>query len=121
MTPRPERLEAAIRLVIVAQGQRVEHRHDLQRLRDQVEQAGEKLTAAPDRTELENLTMYGGVWQYPADDIDPETTWKKMAPVGLELLEQARERVPQLVAATEGRLEPATGPERKPNGRTMPE
>ena len=98
-------MERALKALIVAQGQRVEHRHDLKKLWDQAEQAGEKLSAAPDRKELENLTKYGGEWQYPADDIDPETTWKKMAPAGLELLAQARERVPQLVAGTEGRLE----------------
>ena len=103
-------MERALKALIVAQGQRVEHRHDLKRLWDQAEQAGEKLTATPDRKELEKLTRYGGEWQYPADDIDPQTTWKQMAPVGRELLEQARERVPQLVAATERRLELGRAP-----------
>lgn len=98
-------IERTLKALIVAQGQRVEHRHNLTKLWQQAESGGEKLTATVDGSALDALTKYAGEWQYPVENIDPETTWTTMAPVGRELLKRARERVPQMVEATRKKLQ----------------
>lgn len=104
-------MERALKALIVAQGRRVRHRHDLWKLWNEVEQHGESIQARPDPAELDKLTKYAGEWQYPAAEIEPEASWTAMAPVGEDLLNHARRRVPALMRQTEERLERRAGPE----------
>ena len=103
-------MERALKALIVAQGRRVRHRHDLRKLWNEVEQHGESIQARPDPAELDRLTKYAGEWQYPAAEIEPEATWKATAPVGEDLLNHARRRVPALMKQTEERLEGRADP-----------
>ena len=104
-------MERALKALIVAQGRRVRHRHDLWKLWNEVEQHGESIQARSDPAELDKLTKYAGEWQYPAAETEPEATWKAMSPVGEDLLNYARRRVPALMKQTEERLEGRAGPE----------
>ena len=102
----------------MAQGRRVRHRHDLWKLWNEVGQHGKSIQARPDPAALDKLTTYAGEWQYPAAESGPEATCKAMAPVGEDLLNRARRRVPVLMKQTEERLKDAPDP--KPDGRLHP-
>lgn len=88
-------MERMLKALIVARGQRVRHRHDLRELWVEAEGHGESIPAQPDPVEL----------QYPAPGIEPEATWTAMAPVGEDLLNHARRRVPALIDETRKKLE----------------
>lgn len=98
-------MERMLKALIVARGQRVEHRHDLRELWAEAEEHGESIPAQPDLAELDRLTIYAGEWQYPAPGIEPEATWTAMAPFGEDLLNHARRRVPALIDETRKKLE----------------
>ena len=97
-----ESIEHAFKAIIVADGRRVEHRHELDKLWDQAEAAGEPIATTRDPEQLERLTRYSGDWRYdriPADE-DPEQTWKKNRATGEDVLNHARRCVPQLIEQT---------------------
>ncbi|MCY4078107.1 MAG: HEPN domain-containing protein [Acidobacteria bacterium] len=98
-------MERLLKVLIVAHGQRVRHRHDLRELWAEAEGHGESIPAQPDPMELDRLTKYAGEWQYPAPGIEPEATWKAIAPVGEDLLRHVRARVPALIEETRRKLE----------------
>ena len=97
-------MERMLKALIVARGRRVRHRHDLRELWAEAEGHGESIPARPDPVELDRLTKYAGEWQYPAPGIEPEATWKAMAPAGEDLLNHARRRVPALIDETRKKL-----------------
>ena len=97
-------MERMLKALIVAQGRRVEHRHDLRALWAEAEGQGETIAARPDLSELDRLSRYAREWQYPATGIDPEATWKAIAPIGEDLLNHARRRLPVLIAETRRKL-----------------
>ena len=70
-------MEHALKALTVACGERVQHKHTLNELWDDVEQAGETIRATRDRPALDVLTRYGGELQYgsPGPEHDPEVTW----------------------------------------------
>ena len=95
-------IEYAFKALIVADGRRVEHRHELDKLWDQAEAAGGPIAATRDPAQLERLSRYAGDWRYdktPADE-DPEQTWNKNRTTGEAILNHARRRVPQLIEQT---------------------
>lgn len=98
-------MERLLKALIVARGQRVEHRHDLRELWTEAEEHGESIPAQPDLAELDRLTKYAAEWQYPAPGIEPDATWKAMAPIGEDLLNHVRRRVPSLIDETRKKLE----------------
>ena len=98
-------MERMLKALIVAGGQRVRHRHDLRELWAEAEEHGESIPAQPDPAELDRLTKYAGEWQYPAPGIEPDATWKAIAPVGEDLLNHVRRRVPALIEETRRKLD----------------
>ena len=77
-------MEHALKALTIAQGQRVKHKHPLNELWDDVEQAGETIRATRDRRALDALTRYGGELQYgsPGPEHDPEVTWNDTRATG---------------------------------------
>ena len=108
-----EAMERALKALIVAQGDRVRHEHNLRKLWQQAESHGEKIRANPDPSELDRLSLYAGLYQYPLDGTDPaleanydrERTWTTLRKAGGDLIAQAEERVPTLVEQTRDRLD----------------
>ena len=97
-----ESMEHAFKAIIVADGRRIEHRHELDKLWDQAEATGERVAATRDPAQLERLTKYSGDWRYdrmPADE-DPEQTWETNRTTGEDIVNHARRRVPQLIEQT---------------------
>ena len=92
-------MEHALKALTIARGERVKHKHTLNELWDDVEQAGEAIRATRDRRALDVLSRYGGELQYgsPAPEHDPETTWNDTMATGEDLLNHARARVPALI------------------------
>ena len=98
----------ALKALIIAQGQRVRHRHDLNALWEEAEAHGERINASRDPEELARLSRYAGEWQYAVQaGADPAATWSATQRTGNDLLNHARERVPQMVEATTARLRAA--------------
>ena len=99
-------MEHALKALTIARGERVQHKHTLNDLWDDVEQAGETIRATRDRRPLDVLTRYGGEFQYgsPRPEHDPEVTWNDARATGEDLLTHARARVPKLVERTTERL-----------------
>ena len=97
-----ESIEHALKAIIVADGRRVEHRHELDKLWDQAEAAGGPIAAIRDPEQLERLTMYVGDWRYDAMPVeeDPERTWELNRANGEDVLNHARRCVPQLIEQT---------------------
>ena len=99
--------------LIVAQGDRVRHEHNLRKLWQQAESGGEKIRANPDPSELDRLSLYAGLYQYPLDgsdpaleaNYDPERTWTTLTKAGGDLIAHAEELVPVLVKQTRDRLD----------------
>ncbi len=111
-------MERALKALITARGQRVNHRHDLNKLWEEAEEHGERINARRDPDELEKLSRYAGDWQYDTPrDADPEKTWAAARLTGEDLLNDARKRVPQLVHETTQRLKKLeAAAEAKPTG-----
>jgi hypothetical protein len=108
-----EAMERALKALIVAQGDRVRHEHNLRKLWQQAESGGEKIRANPDPSELDRLSLYAGLYQYPLDgsdpaleaNYDPERTWTTLRKAGGDLIAHAEELVPVLVKQTRDRLD----------------
>lgn len=121
-------IEKAFKSMITASGQRVEFRHDLEKLWTQAEAAagGDSIAATREPDQLARLTRYAGDWQYdplPADE-DPEATWEANRTTGEDVLNHARRRVPQLLDQTRQALarqgDPVIGGETPPDPATPP-
>ena len=95
-------LEYAFKALVVADGRRVEHVHDLDNLWGQAEATGERIDATRDPKQLETLSRYAGPWRY--DEIPPDEnsveTWENNRTTGEDVLKHARRRVPHLVEQT---------------------
>ena len=104
-------MEHALEALTIARGERVKHKHTLNDLWDDVEQAGETIRATRDRRALDVLTRYGGELQYgsPAPEHDPEATWNDTRATGEDLLNHAGARVPELIERTTERLRERNG------------
>ena len=104
-------MEHALKALTIARGERVKHKHTLNELWDDVEQAGETIRATRDRRALDALTRYGGELQYgsPGPEHDPEVTWNDTWATGADLLNHARARVPELIEQTTERLQQLNG------------
>ena len=95
--------ERALKAVIVAGGQRVEHRHELDQLWTQANAAAGELPRRMDDAELKELTRYTGEALYPvpgARELDPLKTWTQLEAPVRALVEDAEQRVPNLVEQT---------------------
>ena len=95
--------ERALKAVIVAGGQRVEHRHELDQLWTQANAAAGELPRRMDDAELKELTRYTGEALYPvpgARKLDPLKTWTQLEAPVRALVEDAEQRVPNLVEQT---------------------
>ena len=94
-------LERSLKALVSAQGVRVEHTHDLNRLWDQAETSGEPPGAMRDRAALDRLSLYAGHWScdHPSDE-NPDRTWVDTRPVVRDVLHHAERRVPALVEET---------------------
>ena len=95
-------LEHAFKALIVADGRRVEHVHDLDNLWGQAEASGERIDATRDPKQLETLSRYAGRWRYdeiPPDE-NPAETWENNRATGEDVLKHVRRRVPELIEQT---------------------
>lgn len=98
-------MERALKALLVARGRRAKHTHVLAALWDQVEEAGEPIPAARDRRVLDHLSRFAGDWQYAGPERDfAERLWAAGRPLGSDLLDHARRRVPGLARETTARL-----------------
>ena len=100
-------LERSLKALVSAQGVRVEHTHDLNKLWDQAEKCGEPPGAVRDRAALDRLSRYAGHWSYdyPSDE-NPDRTWADTRAVVRAVLRHAERRVPALVEETRRALRP---------------
>ena len=75
-----EAMEHALKALIIANGRRVEHRHELNNLWKQAETDSDPIAARRDPVELEKLSRYAGHWHndLPGDE-NPAATWQKTA------------------------------------------
>ena len=106
-------LERALKAIIVAGGERVAHRHELDELWKQAEKIGGKLPGDIDETDLKQLTRYTGEFLYPAQgarELDPRGTRERFEDPVRAVVKAAEERVPLLVKDTLARIR--TNPER---------
>ena len=96
-----ESLERSLKALVSAQGVRVEHTHNLNKLWDQAEKCGEPPAATRDRAALDRLSLYAGHWSYdhPSDE-NPDRTWNDTRAVVRDVLHHAERRVPALVEET---------------------
>ncbi len=99
-------MERALKALITADGRRVEHTHELDKLWTQAEANGERIGAGRNPKQLEKLSRYAGAWRYavPPDE-EPTTTWSENRIAGEDLLNHARRRVPQLIQETRNHLQ----------------
>ena len=104
-------MEHALKALTIACGERVKHKHTLNELWDDVEQAGEMIRATRDRRALDVLTRSGGELRYgsPAPEHDPEVTWNDARATGEDLLNHMRERVPRLIERMTERIRQRNG------------
>ena len=95
-------VEHAFKAIIVADGRRVEHVHDLDHLWRQAEATGERIGAVRNPQELEQLTRYAGnLGDEPrAEEVDPHRTWENSRTTAEDVLDHARRRVPRLITRT---------------------
>ena len=98
-------MERALKALLVARGRRAKHTHVLAVLWNQVEEDGEPIPAARDRRMLGDLSRFAGDWQYDGPGRDfADRLWTTARPLGAELLDHARRRVPALARETAARL-----------------
>ena len=92
-------MEYALKALAIAQGERVEHKHTLNELWDDVEARGEQITATRDRKALKALTLYSGKLKYesPTPETDPVEIWNETQTTGQDLLAHTKARVPELI------------------------
>ena len=98
-------LEYALKALVIAKGQRVNHVHDLNDLWDQAEKDSDPIAATRNSAELEKLTGYAGAWRYATpQDQDPAQTWERNRHTGEDVLNDAVIRVPKLAERTRAEL-----------------
>ena len=98
-------LEYALKALITAKGQRVNHTHDLNDLWHQAEKKSDPIAATRNSAELEKLTGYAGAWRYATpQDQDPDQTWARNRSTGEDVLNDALIRVPKLTERTRAEL-----------------
>ena len=122
-------IELGLKALITASGRRVEHRHELNRLWEQAEAADERIGATRDPEQIKKLDQYAGAWRYDTPADDPAETWRENRTTGEDVLNHARQRVPQLIEQTRQTLasrsrEPGAGTiggETPPDPATAPE
>ena len=109
--------ERALKALIVAGGQRVAHRHGLEKLWKQAEAIAGQLPARIAEADLKHLTKYAGEFLYPAQGarkLDPRSVWERLEGPIIEFVAYAERRVPELVKS---RRRPAMfGHRRQPSG-----
>ena len=96
-------LERALKALIVAAGQRVAHRHGLEKLWTEAEEVGGRLPGKLTATDLEELTKYTGEFLYPPvgeRELDPRATWEGCESGIREVVAHAGQRVPTRVKQT---------------------
>ena len=105
-------LERALKALIVAGGQRVAHRHGLDKLWNQAEAIAGQLPGRIAEADLKHLTKYAGEFLYPAEgarNLDPRSVWERSVwkrlegPIA-EFVACAERRVPELVKDTLSRI-----------------
>ena len=104
-------VEGALKALIVANGRRVEHTHELNDLWTQAETDSDRIAAAGDPAALEKLSRYAGAWRYEVpNEEDPGGTWEENRRTGEDIINDARRRVPTLVAETRRELQAMNRP-----------
>ena len=101
-------LERALKALIVAGGQRVAHRHGLEKLWKQAEAVAGQLPARIAEADLEHLTKYAGEFLYPAQGarkLDARSVRERLEGPITEFVAYAERRVPELVKDTLSRIE----------------
>ena len=101
-------LERALKALIVAGGQRVAHRHELEKLWNQAESIAGELPGDISEADLEHLTKYAGEFLYPAQGarkLDPGSIWKRLEAPIREVVGYAEQRVPELISTTMRQIE----------------
>ena len=100
-------MEHALKALCIAQGERVEHKHTLNELWDDVQAGGEEIPATRDQDQLKKLTKYGGKLQdnAPGPEHDPQALLDRTLETGKDLLNHAKTRVPTLIEKTQKRLQ----------------
>jgi predicted nucleotidyltransferase len=103
-------MEYALKALTIAQGERVEHKHTLNELWNDVEARGEQITATRDPNALKALTLYSGKLKYesPTPETDPIEIWNETQTTGQDLLAHAKARVPDLIKQATERLQQTT-------------
>ena len=89
-------MEHAFKALITADGRRIEHTHDLDTLWQQAEESGERIGAMRNSDQLQKPSRYAGDGRYqiPIDE-DASVTWSENRTTGEDVLNHARQRVPQ--------------------------
>ena len=102
-------MEYALKGLLTAKGGRVPHTHNLNRLWDDTESAGVRITAPRDRTALDELTQYGRNLGYSAPPVErpARETVEKTKDTVKSTVTQAREQLPGIIRETEEKLKTA--------------
>ena len=108
-----EALELGLKSLIVATGRRVVHTHDLNELWDQAEEGTDRIGATRNRTMMDRLTQYSGGWRYDTKDENPEETWERSRDTIVDVINDAKRRIPKLIQQTRMELETEQGDEHK--------
>ena len=100
-------MEYGLKALIIAQGRRVPHKHDLDALWTEAEKTGERIAAVRNPAALARLSRYSGDLRYdsPGRGHDPGAIWQETRTTALDLLNHAETRVPALIKETAERLE----------------
>ena len=99
-------MEFALKALIVAQGMRVRHTHDLNALWNQAEEGGMVLPAERNKDAVARLSIYGSRWKYDAPtDEDPTTTRRETKETVGAVVRHAEDAVPGLTYETRRKLE----------------
>ena len=99
--------ERALKALIVAGGQRVEYRHEFEKLWTQAKSAARELPRTMNDAQLQELTRYTGEALYPSPAdrlLQPRKTWSELEGPVRRLVEDAKERIPKLVEQTKARI-----------------
>jgi predicted nucleotidyltransferase len=104
-------LERALKALIVAGGQRVVHRHGLDKLWSQAETIAGELPGGIGDNDLKELTKYSGEFLYPAQGarkLDPRRAWERFESPVRKVVAHAEQRVPAVVKKTLARIREET-------------
>ena len=96
-------VENSLKALIVAGGNRVEHRHGLDKLWRQAEKVAGQLPAGLTEDDLKQLTKYGGEFRYPAAGVrklDPRAVWEQLETPVRSVVAHTRQQVPNLIEQT---------------------